>query len=296
MPTFATAQATTRVVPPGFAEIEGNLLSTSLFGRAQSGMQFLCDPLVVASAPGLVLDVSFRVESDGNTYAAYTKQYKLTVAQTSVTAATMTRDPVANHAGATPTVVFQMPLNVPASSPVTVLPKPFSITLPFSAPFAYDPALGGLLLTRDDRRCDHAAGHLPPRCREHAQRPRRRHRRLADAGLQRRWRGDDAGRRCDAAPLRRRTRGDAHEQLPRQLPARGIPARVHAAERGPQRARHDGLHAEHGHRGKPLGPRDPPAAIHRSTSASRTRRRSKGPRSSRRCWESPRPRARSPVP
>jgi hypothetical protein len=141
MPTFATAQATTRVVPPGFAEIEGNLLSTSLFGRAQSGMQFLCDPLVVASAPGLVLDVSFRVESDGNTYAAYTKQYKLTVAQTSVTAATMTRDPVANHAGATPTVVFQMPLNVPASSPVTVLPKPFSITLPFSAPFAYDPAL-----------------------------------------------------------------------------------------------------------------------------------------------------------
>ena len=146
VPAVASAQQA-RVVPPGFADIEGNLLSNSLFGRAQSGVQFLCDPNVVAGAPGLIFDVSFRVEADANTYPAYTKQYKLTAAQTPIAAVAMTRDPVANHAGATPTIVFQMPLNLPASVPATVLPKPFAITLPFNAPFTYDPALGGLLLT-----------------------------------------------------------------------------------------------------------------------------------------------------
>ncbi|MBI5850037.1 MAG: hypothetical protein HZB39_03210 [Planctomycetes bacterium] len=146
IPAVASAQQA-RVVPPGFADIEGNLLSTYPFGRAAGGMQFVCDPNVVASAPGLIFDVAFRVDADANTYQAYTKQYKLTAAQTPIAAAAMTRDPVANHGGATPTVVFQTPLNVPASSPVSILPKPFSITLPFAAPFTYDPALGGLILT-----------------------------------------------------------------------------------------------------------------------------------------------------
>ena len=126
-----------RVIPPGLADIEGNLSSTSPFGRTTAGMQFLCDPNVVATAPGFVIDIGLRDEGDQNTYQSYTKQYKLTAAQTSVLAAAMTTDPVVNHGGSTPVVVFQALLNVPGSVPQAVLPKPFALRLPFNAPFKH---------------------------------------------------------------------------------------------------------------------------------------------------------------
>ena len=71
-----------RVIPPGLADIEGNLSSTSPFGRTTAGMQFLCDPNVVATAPGVVIDIGLRDGGDQNTYQSYTKQYKRTAAQT----------------------------------------------------------------------------------------------------------------------------------------------------------------------------------------------------------------------
>ena len=143
-----SAQAT-RVVPPGFEEVEGNSLSTYPLGRMTAGLQILCDPNVVAHAPGFVLEAAFRIEGSDPlaTYAAYTKQYVLTAAQTTVTAAAMATDPVANHNGATPVTVFAAALNVPASAATPTGPRPFSIALPFNAPFTYDPANGGLLLT-----------------------------------------------------------------------------------------------------------------------------------------------------
>lgn len=138
-----------RVVPSGLADIEGNLISTYPIGRTNGGLQIIADPNQVASAPGFVLEAAFRVDgADPNlSYVGYTKQYKLTVAQTTVTAAAMTTNPVTNHAGATPTIVFQQPMNIPSSSAQPTAPRPFSVRFPFNQTFPYDPNLGGLILT-----------------------------------------------------------------------------------------------------------------------------------------------------
>lgn len=144
----ATAQ-TLKVLPPGMAEIEGNLTHTYPFGRMTAGLQTIHDASWVTTQQGVLMGVRFRAEgSDFNdNLTGYSKAYDLTVAMTPVAAAAMTTDPVANHGGVQPTTVFSGVLNVPNSAAQPSAPRPFAIHFPFQTPFLVDGTQGNLILT-----------------------------------------------------------------------------------------------------------------------------------------------------
>ena len=146
----ASAQ-TSRVVPPFYATVEGNSRYTYPFGRDQAAMQLLIDRSQLTAGNAVVTAVAFRPE--GSTTAAFTgysKTYKLTVWTTTVAAAAMTIDPIANAANQPATVVFHSVLNVPSAPPLSVLPSAFTLRVPFAnGPYPYASAMGSLLLQVD---------------------------------------------------------------------------------------------------------------------------------------------------
>lgn len=137
-----------KVIPQGMDFVEGPLVYTYPFGRADGAIQVLVDADQLTLGQGLILGIRFRPSqvSGTQTQVAHTKNYRVTAYVVSQTAATMVADLAANIGSATGTVVFQGPVNLPAQQILAVAPAPFSIHIPFSQPFAYDGALGNLLL------------------------------------------------------------------------------------------------------------------------------------------------------
>lgn len=138
-----------KVLPPGFATIEGNATHTYPFGRQTGGIQMIHDATWVTQQQGLVQGVRFRAEgSDFNAnLPGYSKAYDLTVATTPISGIGMTTDPVQNHGGVQPTMAFSATLNVPNSAAQPTAPRPFAIHFPFNQPFPFDGTQGNLILT-----------------------------------------------------------------------------------------------------------------------------------------------------
>jgi hypothetical protein len=136
-----------RVVPAQFSSVEGNSLHQHPFGQADSQLQILADARELAATQASILDVLFRAEgAPSSSYPAYTKSYKVTLYTTSVSAAQMTTDPVANRGTATGTIVFNGSLNVPASLPAQPVPRLFGLRIPFTSTYRYQAAQGNLLM------------------------------------------------------------------------------------------------------------------------------------------------------
>jgi hypothetical protein len=143
----AAAQTGTRVLPAAYRNVEGSSRNTYPFGRADAQVQILADGPTLSSSQGFVSAIAFRADGyPPQSYTGYQKAYKLTVYPTTVTAAAMTTDPVANRGSSTGTVAFQAPLNVPTSTPPATLPRPFALRLAFTAPFPFHGGQSNLLL------------------------------------------------------------------------------------------------------------------------------------------------------
>lgn len=137
-----------KVIPSGMDFVEGPLVYTYPFGRADGAMQVLVDADQVTLGQGLLLGIRFRPSqvTGTQTQIAHTKNYRVTAYVVSQTAATMVADLATNIGTATGTIVFQGPVNLPAQQILAVAPAPFSIHIPFTQPFPYDGSLGNLLL------------------------------------------------------------------------------------------------------------------------------------------------------
>ncbi len=143
----------TKVLPIGMDFVEGPTVFINPFNQANPtcGIQVLIDASNFHPGPAVLTGLRFRPTQQTQTSISFTKPYQvnLYVVPTTATAfeATLSPyDPNAVIAGATPTQVFNGPLTLPATTPLTVTPAPFAIYIPFAAPFLYDPAAGNLLV------------------------------------------------------------------------------------------------------------------------------------------------------
>ncbi len=138
----------TKTVPPGFGLVPGNSKLTYPFGRPTGGVQVIIDaPWITAGTATLT---GMRLRPDDTTtksYVGYTKTYKVDVATTTVSAAGMTTAASGNLAGAAVTMAFKGPLNLPSYGPAPRAPAPFSVVIPFLAPYSYDSTKGSFLFS-----------------------------------------------------------------------------------------------------------------------------------------------------
>lgn len=137
-----------KTVPHGFAEIEGGTTQTYPLGRVESKMQIIIDADQVTLTQGLLTGIALRPNKQTGTQASsgYTKNYSVTVYQTTTNAASFSADPTTNIAGAAGTVVFNGPLTVPNAAATPTWPVPFNIQFPFTAPLLIDGSQGNLLI------------------------------------------------------------------------------------------------------------------------------------------------------
>ncbi len=137
-----------KVLPAGMGIVEGPLVYTYPFGRATGAIQLLYDADQVTLGQGVILGMHFRQSqvTATQTHPGYTKNYQVTAYTVATPAATMSADPAVNIGTATGTIVFQGPLMLPPINPLVTQPAPFSVHLPFSAPYLYDGSQGNLLL------------------------------------------------------------------------------------------------------------------------------------------------------
>ncbi|MCR9246888.1 MAG: hypothetical protein NXI31_17785 [bacterium] len=138
----------TKVLPAGMAAVEGPLVYTYPFGRTTGAMQLLYDADQVTLGQGLVMGIRFRQSqiTASQTNPGYTKNYKVTAWTVLTNATSMVADPASNIGSAAATVVFQGPLTLPPTAPLTVQPATFDIHIPFTTPYVFDGAQGNLLL------------------------------------------------------------------------------------------------------------------------------------------------------
>lgn len=134
-----------KVLPRGMDFVEGPNSFTYPFGRTTAAICVLIEASEITTQQGVITGMKFRQNSATN-YASYAKNYKVTAYTVPVAPATMNADPVVNAGSAPATIVFQGNVTVPAAAPLTTLPAPFGIQLPFSTPYAYDGSLGNLML------------------------------------------------------------------------------------------------------------------------------------------------------
>jgi hypothetical protein len=141
----------TKVVPAGMDHVEGPSVYTYPFGRADGGAFVLYDASQITQSVAAITHMRFRPTQQTQTSPSYTKNYRVTAYTVTMNAATMAAlgtpfDPNLVIGGATGTVVFLGPLVLPATAPLTVMPAPFSITIPFSPVLVFDSAQGNLLI------------------------------------------------------------------------------------------------------------------------------------------------------
>lgn len=137
-----------KTVPSGFADVEGGTTLTYPLGRAETKVQIIIDADQVTLTQGLLTGFAFRPNKQTGTQSSsgYTKNYMVTVYQTTTNAASFVADPVVNIAGAAGTVVFNGPVTVPNSAATATWPVPFNIQFTFNAPLLIDGTQGNLLI------------------------------------------------------------------------------------------------------------------------------------------------------
>lgn len=137
---------TPKTLPRGMDFVEGPLVYTYPFGRQNGAIQLLYDGSAVASGPVFVFGMRFRQSqvTAAQTYPSYTQDYTITAWTVATPASAMVADPTVNNGGAAGTVVFSGPLTLPAVNPLAAQPASFGIVIPFTAPYAFDPAQGNL--------------------------------------------------------------------------------------------------------------------------------------------------------
>lgn len=137
-----------KVLPPGMDHVEGPLVYTYPFGRADGAMQVLVDGDRLTLSQGVITGISFRPSqvTSAQVGTGYTKNYRITAYTVTRPASMMVADPVTNIGGATGTVVFNGPVTLPGSGVLALQPAPFLIPMPFSAPYPFDGTQGNLLL------------------------------------------------------------------------------------------------------------------------------------------------------
>lgn len=146
---------TSKVLPTGMNFVEGPAVLQYPFnaGNPTAGIQLLIDAPEVTSSIAVINGMWFRPSqvTAAQASAAFTKPYIVNVYQVAMNAYTLEGqpnpyDPNLVIGGATPTTVFNGPLNVPANAPAAVVPQAFSIYIPFSNPYVFDSSLGNLLI------------------------------------------------------------------------------------------------------------------------------------------------------
>lgn len=135
-----------KVVPAGMEFVEGPSVLTYPFGRVDAAIQVLFDADQITLQPGVITSCKLRPSQTSSNYASYTKNYRMTLYQVPVMAATMANDPATNIGTAVGTVVFDGPLTLPNAQALAVQPAPFAIDFPFLVPFPFDGSLGNLLM------------------------------------------------------------------------------------------------------------------------------------------------------
>lgn len=126
--------------------VEGPSVYTYPFGRVDGAIQLLIDADQITQGVAVITALRFRPSQQTQTVASYTKNYQVTAYTVATAAAQMVADLGINTGSATGTVVFLGPLTLPAAGPLAVQPAPFSIAIPFQAPYVFDGTQGNLLL------------------------------------------------------------------------------------------------------------------------------------------------------
>ncbi|MEO6596537.1 MAG: hypothetical protein ABIP94_17435 [Planctomycetota bacterium] len=136
------------VFPRGMDYVEGPTLMTYPFGRTDAGVQMLIDADQISAVPVVLFGLRFRPNQVpvNATHAGYVKNYMVNAYTVSTTAASMTTNPVTNQNGAIATQVFSGPVTLPPITVDPTAPSPFSIHIPFTVPYVFDPNAGNLLL------------------------------------------------------------------------------------------------------------------------------------------------------
>ncbi len=143
----AVAQMT-RVVPSENATVEGNSSNRYPFSYPSAKLQVLIDAPRLTTGQGLITAFAFRADGQSrSTWTGHTKAYSFTFHTTLTSAASMSIDPIANAAGATPTIVASGAFSLPTSTPPPTLPRPFAFRVPLPMPYVYAGNVGNLLMT-----------------------------------------------------------------------------------------------------------------------------------------------------
>lgn len=131
-------------VPASHAAQEGTGATNVPFGRSTpTRVQYAWDAMLFAG-PVTILGVSFRLDG-GTTAASKQVDCEMHLSTLPVSLVNFGVD-FASNRGSDETIVFpRQILTLPAQTTLAT-PSPFLASIPFAAPFAYDPANGGLVL------------------------------------------------------------------------------------------------------------------------------------------------------
>ena len=124
-----------KVIPAERANIEGFITHAYPWSYSQVRFQQVIASSAVATNNAVVSALSFRRDATTAVFNAKTWSYKITLHETAVTPATMTKT-FANNLGANPgVVVFNGAINFPSTLNVWPAPNPFTLRIPFTTNF-----------------------------------------------------------------------------------------------------------------------------------------------------------------
>jgi hypothetical protein len=151
----------TKVIPPSAAAQDGNAASSYPFTRATNGVfrfQQIIDGAEVCTTDATLTALAFRRDAgNAQTYAAHRFPYvSLIAGHARATAVDMAQQFTQNW-GASTTIVFGGPLDLPRQPPVATV-GPWNVSIPFSAPFHYRRAQGDLLFELTERNWNAGSG------------------------------------------------------------------------------------------------------------------------------------------
>lgn len=142
----ASAQATAIDFPSHAGLADCNQAHFVPFGFSGVRSQLLFDAAAVATAPSVLTGVRFRVDRGrGDTVPVVWTNVTILASHSTVPLAAMQTTFAGNQTEA-PITVFQGAVTVPAVTATNGGPQPWNVLVPFTTPFAYDPAQGNLLL------------------------------------------------------------------------------------------------------------------------------------------------------
>jgi hypothetical protein len=141
-----SAAQQSKVIPAERTSIEGFITHAYPWSYSQVRFQQVIAAPAVASSGAVINAISFRRDASTALFNAKTWSYRITLHETAVTPATMTKT-FASNLGANPgVVVFDGAINFPAPMPAWPTPNPFTLRVPFTTNFVYTAANGNLLI------------------------------------------------------------------------------------------------------------------------------------------------------